>query len=272
MAKRKRQKATVSQKRQAIAQYTPTVRSRSMALSAFDTQLMHDAFLTNEQLVWERTSNCRVYQDAVDTFRIRLMRRERAGNVKGVRVTSSKFTTAIAAENAAFQFRYNLESKKSKDILDDHMISLRLSLTDKNNIAILPSTALSISSPLLRKISPNVSSSTRKKYAMSSNLKANLKVASSRNPNNCPPNTSSLFHTEFLNSCANKIQRAISNRDIRRSAKQAKMAMRNQTHRVDLIQYLSKFISTNTCNKLLLGSEDSEIMKSFHHSIEDMSN
>lgn len=263
MAKRKRQKATASQKRQAIAQYTPTVRSRSMALSAFDTQLMHDAFLTNEQLVWERTSNCRVYQDAVDTFRIRLMRRERAGNVKGVRVTSSKFTTAIAAENAAFQFRYNLESKKSKDILDNHMISLRLRLSDKNNIAILPSTALSISSPLLRKISPNVSSSTRIKYAMSSNLEANLKVASLRNPNNCPPNTSSLFHTEFLNSCANKIQRAISNRDIRRSAKQAKMAMRNQTHRVDLIQYLSKFISTNTCDKLLLGSEDSEIMKSF---------
>ena len=73
---------------------------------------------------------------------------------------------------------------------------------------------------------------------MSSNLEVNLKVATSRNPNNCPPNTSSLFHPDFLNSCANKIQRTISNRDIRRSAKQAKKAMRNQTRHVNLIQYL----------------------------------
>ena len=39
--------------------------------------------------------------------------------------------------------------------------------------------------------------------------------------------------------------------------------MRNQAYRVRLINYLSQFIETDTCVKLLLGSDDPEILKTF---------
>ena len=98
---------------------------------------------------------------------------------------------------------------------------------------------------------------------MSSNLNANVRLASSRNPNNYPPNSSSIFNSDILYACANKIQHAVRNRDIRRSAKNARKAMRNQGHRVRLIHYLSQFITTDTCALLLLGSDDPEILKTF---------
>ena len=60
MVKRKKQTITGFQKRQALAQYVPVIRLRSQRLSPLNTQLMHDSFLRNEKLVWERTSNCRV--------------------------------------------------------------------------------------------------------------------------------------------------------------------------------------------------------------------
>ena len=62
MVKRKKQKITEYQKRQAIAQYAPVIRLRSQRLPAFGTQLMHESFLRNEKLIWERTSNCRVIE------------------------------------------------------------------------------------------------------------------------------------------------------------------------------------------------------------------
>ena len=73
MVKRKKQKITEYQKRQAIAQYAPVIRLRSQRLSAFYTQLMHDSFLRNEKLVWERTSNCRVIDKKNGNYYIRLM-------------------------------------------------------------------------------------------------------------------------------------------------------------------------------------------------------
>ena len=154
-----------------------------------------------------------------------------------------------------------MESKKSKDKLDDHMIRLRLRLFEDDSTASLSPSVLS--PPPQIETYHIMSLSKRKRYAMFSNLNANLKADVSRNPTNYPPNTSSIFHSAILDLCANKIQRPIRNRNIKCSDKQAKEAMRNQTHRVNLIQYLSKFISTNTCDKLLLGSEDPGIMKSF---------
>ena len=103
-----------------------------------------------------------------------------------------------------FQFLYNLESKKSKDKLDDHLISFRLSVTDDNDTAPPPLSVLSPSPPLERKIFPNLSPSMQKRYGVSSNLESNLKVASSRNPKNYPPNNSSLYPADILNLYAKK--------------------------------------------------------------------
>ena len=62
MHKVKRRSPNTIQKLQALNTYTPVVRSRRNALSLFDSQLMHDAFITNKQFDWELKSNCKVVQ------------------------------------------------------------------------------------------------------------------------------------------------------------------------------------------------------------------
>ena len=267
MVKRKKQTITVFQKRQALAQYAPVIRLRSQRLSPLNTQLMHDSFLRNEKLVWERTSNCRVIDKKNGNYYIRLMRRVRANDVSGARVQSTKFDSIIKAENAAFQYRYSLESKKTQNMLDKYVTNLKLSsLYDDANETLQDSLVLPVPPPLPPS-NPNPSTTLsiakRRSYAMSSNINANLKVASSRNSNNFPPNSSSIFSSDILHECANKIQRVVKNRDIRRSAKNARETMKKQSHRVRLIRYLSQFITTDTCIKLLLGSDDPEILKTF---------
>ena len=209
MVKRKKQKITEYQKRQAIAQYAPVI-------PAFYTHLMHDSFLRNEKLIWERTSNCRVIEGKNGNYHIRLMRRTRANDVSGNRVQSSKFDTIIKAENAAFQYRYSLESKKTQNMLDKYVTNLKLSsLYDDANETLQDSLVLPVPPPLPPS-NPNPSTTLsiakRRSYAMSSNINANLKVASSRNSNNFPPNSSSIFSSDILHECANKIQRVIKNR------------------------------------------------------------
>ena len=62
MPKVKRRLPNTIQKLQALNTYTPVVRSRRNALSLFDSQLMHNVFIPNEQCAWELTSNCKVVQ------------------------------------------------------------------------------------------------------------------------------------------------------------------------------------------------------------------
>ena len=113
MPKRKKGKVTVVQRSQLQTIYTPVIRIRRHTLSRFKTQLVLDAFLTNEQLIWERTSNCKITTKESGSY-IRLLRRERATDIGGKRLSSIIYVTVIEAENAAFDYRYSLESKKSK--------------------------------------------------------------------------------------------------------------------------------------------------------------
>ena len=96
---------------------------------------------------------------------------------------------------------------------------------------------------------------------MSSNLSLNIKADLSTNPNNFPPNA--FFNSNILSDCANKIQRAVRNRDVRRSVKRIKQSMKDQTYRTQIISCLSNFISLDTCYKPLLGSDDVEIVSTF---------
>ena len=62
--------------------------------------------------MWERTSNCKVFEGGSQWF-VQLLRRERESSKKWVHVTSCSYKTVIEAENAALVL-YNLESFKSK--------------------------------------------------------------------------------------------------------------------------------------------------------------
>ena len=62
---------------------------------------------------------------------------------------------------------------------------------------------------------------------------------------------------------AKTIQRAVRNKEIQNAFKKLKETIQNQTNRVTIIRYLSKYITTNTCKNLLLGSEDLEVLKIF---------
>ena len=127
MPKRKKGKVTVVQRSQLQTTYTPVIRIRRHTLSRFKTQLVLDAFLTNEQLIWERTSNCKITTKESGSY-IRLLRRERATYISGKRLSSIRYDTVIEAENAAFDYRYSLESKKLKN-LDEYKSNLLLRLS-----------------------------------------------------------------------------------------------------------------------------------------------
>ena len=95
---------------------------------------------------------------------------------------------------------------------------------------------------------------------MSSSLYLNLISNASTNPNNNTPNSSGIFDDKKLSVYVERIQRMTRVRDIKRSAKKMKETMESQTYRIYLVEYLSTFISTGTCVKLLFGSEDDEVL------------
>ena len=259
MPKQRKRKANTVQKHQARVLYNPVIRPRSKRLSLLENQLMTDAFLPNENIKWERTSNCTIYEKS-SLFYIRVLRRPKVESLKGARVSNVGYTSEVNAENAAFQFRYELESLKTKNSLDEYKQNLRLFLSGATTIAeSSPQPKIELKS----KQPPNISPVLIMRYAMSSNLIANKKVNTSRNPRNQPPNFSILLHSDILELCANRIQRTVKNRDVRRSAQNIKKTMQNQAYRVSMVSYLSKFLSTNTCHLLLLGSDDQEIVQSF---------
>ena len=110
-----------------------------------------------------------------------------------------------------------------------------------------------------------LSKSVLKSYAMSGSLTLNLIATKSMNPRNCPPNSSILYdcNNAHLNSAAETIQIFARKREIRHAEEMMKRTILDQTYRVSIVKYLSNYITTNTCEKLLLGSDDSEILKTF---------
>ena len=103
----------------------------------------------------------------------------------------------------------------------------------------------------------------KRSYGMSSSLYLNLISNTSTNPNNNTPNSSDIFDDNKLSMYVERIQRMTRVRDIKRSAKKMKETMESQTYRIYLVEYLSIFISTGTCEKLLLGSEDDKALLIF---------
>ena len=99
---------------------------------------------------------------------------------------------------------------------------------------------------------------------MSGSLTLNLIATKSMNPQNCPPNSSLLYDcNDNLNSTAKTIQIFARKREIRHAEEMTKRTILDQMYRVSIIKYLSNYITTNTCKKLLLGSDDSEVLKTF---------
>ena len=211
------QKPSASQVIQVAPHYMPVLRSRGLKLSAYDNQLMNNAFLPNEELVWERTSNCKIVSNK-SRFRIQLLHRNRATDKKGVRKYSSQYNRAIDGENNAFNYRYNLESKSCRQKIDRYKLNLKESLGGEASITpllITPSVS-ELTTTLKRKRS--LGFDHRRSYAMSSNELLNKKAKSFRNPNNCLPR---LFNSDNFaqDAYAARIQQLVRYRCMRRSAK-----------------------------------------------------
>ena len=258
MPKVKRRLPNTIQKLQALNTYTPVVRSRKNALSLFDNQLMHDAFIPNEQCAWVLTSNCKVVQKK-GKYQIVALKRGRAHDTNGKRIYSTTYDNAIDSENDAFEFRYNLESKKSRISIDEYKTKIRSSLSGTTIDNTLPQ-----ETP--RKRIRSLPSSRVQQYSMSGSLQLNLLAGKSSNPKNSQPNSSSLLDhrlQSILNKHAATIQRVVRNREVKRGARMMKRTIREQTYRQSILKYLSFHIKENSCDKLLLGSEDPEIMASF---------
>ena len=115
------------QRRQAMNTYAPATRLRKHALSACNSILIHDAFLFNDKLDWECTSNCKVVEKR-SLYRIQVLCRKRRTDKSGQRRYSEGYNTIYDAENSAFEFRYSLENKSCKANLDKYKTNLILSL------------------------------------------------------------------------------------------------------------------------------------------------
>ena len=158
-------------------------------------QFMYDSFLPNNQLISDRTANCRVHKTR-EKYVIILLHRGRAHDKKGNRKYSCKNNTAIDDDNNAFDFSYNLESVKCKEKIIACKLNLKLQLAGQSPIESLTD------APPKRK--RDVWPCLRRAYAMSSNLPLNLRAGISRNQNNCPPN-SSIINSHIHQDCARKI-------------------------------------------------------------------
>ena len=88
---------------------------------------MQGSFLSNGNIIWERTSNCKVGKVHTKGFTVRLLWRKRPGDRKGERRHSIMYDTAIKAKNDAFDFRYNLETKACQELIDEYKDNFRLS-------------------------------------------------------------------------------------------------------------------------------------------------
>ena len=103
--------------------YHPTQRSRSRSLNRLESIKMNAAFASSEFYNWQKASNVIVINNH-DQFRIEPNFHAKPRDTKGTRKYSFSFATIIDAENAAFEFRYNNESKIAKLNIDKHLIHL----------------------------------------------------------------------------------------------------------------------------------------------------
>ena len=254
-------------KKQAALLYKPVTRSRSNKLNRLELEkLLHAFFESWDDIIWERTANLKINDSKQPgKYYLRCIRRERKGDTKGKRFESVGYSSAIEAENNAFRFRYELESAACKEILNDYILNLTTNEPSRTSEVknLLPTwkrkTAESPKENPIRK----KSKATLKSYKMTALSTVSAKVDRCRNPNNNPKYYNFLRSVEMKEVFAKKVQQWVSKKDIERSAKQFKKTMKDQSYRIMIVDYLSKFLSSDTSWKLILGSDDPEIATSF---------
>jgi hypothetical protein len=95
---------------QALACYKPVARTRLKALSLVLAILLEQAFFNSPGL-WSLTSNCTINKKGDKGYRIKVTKRGRLNDIKGVHKYSLVHGSILEAENAAFDFRCSLESQ-----------------------------------------------------------------------------------------------------------------------------------------------------------------
>lgn len=102
----------------------PIIYSRQYKLPAFEMQLISDAFLFNKDMIWELTSK---YMNIklCSNFYVGVLSRKISIDKVGVQKFSGKYKNTIDTENNSFDYRYSLESLKSKSNLDNYKVRFR---------------------------------------------------------------------------------------------------------------------------------------------------
>jgi hypothetical protein len=114
--------------------YTPAKRLRKQSVSAIDAAKFEAALSNDAMFVWDLTSNMAI-EPKMDGYRIRLLKQKRSHATKGERIYSPIYDCIYSAENAAFSYRYSMESKKSRLNVDDWLENTQKFLTGE---AIMP--------------------------------------------------------------------------------------------------------------------------------------
>jgi hypothetical protein len=124
---------------QALVTYTPAKRLRKQSVSAIDAAKFEAALSNDAKFGWDLTSNMAV-EPKRDGYYIRLLKRKRSHATKGERIYSPVYDSIYSAENAAFSYRYSMESMKSRLNVDDWLENTQQFLKGE---AIMPQEQLS---------------------------------------------------------------------------------------------------------------------------------
>ena len=266
--KRKRpHESKAIQKSQAVHTYTPVIRPRKWQLSELESRLLPVAFL-NDGKLWGATANCSIeFKD--NAFFIKLLYRGRPKDKTGKRIRSGKFKTAIEAENNAFLFRYSNENIKCRERLDKYKTNIQNMVDGKMDLSLLqplqePLTVTSASDcPVDGKQKRKPSPRLQKSYAMSASYALNAKVKRSGNPMNALPSWDLVVREFIATIYVRKIQRFLKRRSTKRAAKSMRDTIHNQSYRHSLLVYLTKHISENASESLLMGGDDPEVASTY---------
>jgi hypothetical protein len=241
--------------------YTPAKRLRKQSVSAIDAAKFEAALSNDGMFGWDLTSNLAIEPKRTG-YCIRLLKRKRSHATKGERIYSPVYDCIYSAENAAFLYRYSVESSKSRLTVDDWLETTQKFLKGE---AIMPQELLSADNCKVAK-ELKVRPSRVKALAMTASI---LLRHSTNIPNRNPCNpvadrtSTTVEWVEFANLQASKLQQWIRRRDNRRAATAMKKQAGDQKYRQFIMWHLGKYLKDDDASGLLLGGDDPEIAATF---------
>jgi len=185
-------------------------------------------------------------------WRVHLLKYKTEGQQRGDKKQSPDFETQHAAEANLFNFRYGLESKESKALVDEYILFLNKE-SDKKPAAQLPAKKPRLSN----------SSVDSRGSCMSQNPAIRHMPGAPMERNPMVPGAFNWYNSEntavYVHWCARQIQRNWSLKRRRRAMDRIKRTLESQTVRKRLIDQLRIKIAEKDWQALLEGGTDAEV-------------